>query len=361
MTTLSSVQKTFVRNAWFDITNSGVFSLGKYTEKLESEFARYVGAANAATFSCGTKAIEAAIRLAGRNFRRIYIPELTVPMVRWAAEWAMPNAEVVRVDTDPKTNLMVLDGYEPTEDDCVIMVWTAGIATDEHIARIKQWKAAGVWVVEDCSHAHFLFAKEYTRNGNNSRALGGFGNAGAFSLYPTKAMHAGGDGGLLVSNEDLSWLKAWRNGGKEDNGFEVMIGRRLGRGEVSRMSEIGAATALSFLDNVDQIIDERQHIANVYRGWGIKSLQDTLGVGVNGYKYTVMIQGKARQVEKDMKERGIKYTNRTHGSQDVGEAEGKGTRIAMENHINLPLLRITEQEAHKLAESFRNFREVFEL
>jgi dTDP-4-amino-4,6-dideoxygalactose transaminase len=56
-------------------------------------------------------------------------------------------------------------------------------------------------VIEDCAQAHGATYK--------NRPVGGIGHVGAFSFCQDKIMTTGGEGGMLVTNDESIWKRAW--------------------------------------------------------------------------------------------------------------------------------------------------------
>jgi dTDP-4-amino-4,6-dideoxygalactose transaminase len=56
-------------------------------------------------------------------------------------------------------------------------------------------------VIEDCAQAHGATYK--------GRPIGGLGHVGAFSFCQDKIMTTGGEGGMLVTNDEALWKRAW--------------------------------------------------------------------------------------------------------------------------------------------------------
>jgi perosamine synthetase len=88
--------------------------------------------------------------------------------------------------------------------------------------------AEGVFLIEDCAHAH---GAQW-----DGRRPGTWGDAGVYSFYATKTVSTG-EGGVLVSRRDdvLEFARAYRNYGKPDHSVA---------GLNFRMSEFTAALAL---------------------------------------------------------------------------------------------------------------------
>jgi len=59
----------------------------------------------------------------------------------------------------------------------------------------------GLLVVEDCAQAHGAKYK--------GRPVGSLGHIGAFSFCQDKIMTTGGEGGMLVTNDEAIWKRAW--------------------------------------------------------------------------------------------------------------------------------------------------------
>ena len=110
----------------------------------------------------------------------------------------------------------------------------------------------GLAVVEDCAQAHGA------RLGD--RRLGSFGDAAAFSMYPTKNLGALGDGGAVASpNPELAaTLQALRQYGWRDRYVSDFVGVN------SRLDELQAAILRVRLGSLDEDNRRRAAIASIY-------------------------------------------------------------------------------------------------
>jgi dTDP-4-amino-4,6-dideoxygalactose transaminase len=102
--------------------------------------------------------------------------------------------------------------------------------------------------------------------GAETKPVGGFGRAEVFSLTPTKVL-SGAEGGLVTTNdsdlaERLRIARNYGNPGDYDCRFP---------GLNARLSELHAAVALSSLRFLESRVENRNHLAGVYRE-GLASL-----------------------------------------------------------------------------------------
>jgi dTDP-4-amino-4,6-dideoxygalactose transaminase len=82
----------------------------------------------------------------------------------------------------------------------VIVVHLAGYAA-EMDELLKFAKEKGLKVIEDCAQCHGAKYKD--------RPLGSFGDVAAFSFCQDKILTTGGEGGMIVTNDQEVWRRAW--------------------------------------------------------------------------------------------------------------------------------------------------------
>ena len=117
-----------------------------------------------------------------------------------------------------------------------------------HLAR-----SHGLAVIEDAAQAHGAR--------HRGRRVGGLGNAGAFSFYPSKNLGAFGDGGAVTTDDDelAAKVRLLRNYGMK-NRYEIETA-----GVNSRLAEIQAAVLRVKLEYLDGWNARRSEIAARYR------------------------------------------------------------------------------------------------
>ncbi|MBN1995182.1 MAG: DegT/DnrJ/EryC1/StrS family aminotransferase [Anaerolineae bacterium] len=171
----------------------GWYILGKETAAFEAEFAAYVGVGHAIGVASGTDAITLALQAVGVNPGDEVIT-VSHTAVATVAAIELTGARPVFVDIDPVTFTM-----NPAQVEAAVSPRTQAIvpvhlyghpANLEAILTVaRQHRLA---VVEDCAQAH---GARY-----RGQMVGSFGDAAAFSFYPTKNLGAAGDGGIIVTN-----------------------------------------------------------------------------------------------------------------------------------------------------------------
>ncbi len=109
-------------------------------------------------------------------------------------------------------------------------------------------------IIEDAAQAHGAIL--------DGKRAGSFGNAAAFSFYPTKNLGALGDGGAVVSNdpETIERVKILRQGGT----MAAMQSDQPGLN--SRLDEMQAAILRIKLRRLDEWNAQRRRLAKIYDG-----------------------------------------------------------------------------------------------
>ncbi len=242
-----------IQTAIAELFEKGVFVLGENVRLFEEEFARYVGCEFGVGVANGTDAVEIALRSCGvkQGDEVITVPNTAVPTV---SAIVSSGAKPVFVDIDEKTMLMDLDKIEEKitpRTKAIVPVHLYGQPVDMHVV-LEIAKRYGLCVVEDCAQAHGAQI--------NGRKVGSFGDASAFSFYPTKNLGTYGDGGIVVTNSLSIRKKAklLRNYGFEKR-YETVI-----HGVNSRLDELHAVFLRVKLRYLEERLGERIEIANRY-------------------------------------------------------------------------------------------------
>jgi dTDP-4-amino-4,6-dideoxygalactose transaminase len=242
--------------AFARLMSCGQFVLGPDLADFEGRFAAYCGVEHCVGVSDGTSALQLALQALGveRGASVVTVPNTFVGTVEAiAAAHARPRL----VDVDATTRCMDVARLESAVDDetaAVIPVHLYGRLAP--MVEITELCARGaVPVVEDAAQAHGA-----SRGGLRA---GAWGDAAAFSFYPTKNLGAAGDGGALVSRsaDVAEAARSLRHHGcapGDPNRHE-----RVGR--TARLDNVQAALLSLRLDHLDAHNDERRQAVELYR------------------------------------------------------------------------------------------------
>ncbi|HHL45559.1 MAG TPA: DegT/DnrJ/EryC1/StrS aminotransferase family protein, partial [Gammaproteobacteria bacterium] len=170
--------------------------------EFEREFAAHCQVGHAVAVANGTVALELALYALGIGAGdEVVVPPRT--FLATASAVIMRGAKPVFADLDPVSGNISADTIEAvltSNTRAIIPVHLAGWPCD--MGPIMELAAGrGLKVIEDCAQAHGA-----TYNG---RPIGSMGDAAAFSFCQDKIMTTGGEGGMLVTNSDELWERAW--------------------------------------------------------------------------------------------------------------------------------------------------------
>ena len=238
--------------AVLDVLNSGLYILGEKVEEFEVKFANFVGVKYCVGVNSGLDALLLAIRALGiTEGDEVIVPANTyIASVLGVTE---NRAIPIFVEPDDFYNI------DPSKIENAITCKTKAImavhlygqpASMRHILELA--KKYNLYIIEDCAQAHGAMYK-----GKN---VGTFGDVGCFSFYPTKNLGAFGDGGAVVTNNSkvVKKIKLLRNYGCAKKYYHEIEGIN------SRLDEIQAALLNVKLEHLNELIEERQKIANRY-------------------------------------------------------------------------------------------------
>lgn len=189
-----------------EVIDNTAFALGFAVEKLEKNFAKYIGTKHAVACNSGTSALHLALlaESIGKGDEVILTPS-TFVSTAWAVSYV--NAKPVFVDSDPETYTIDTNKIEEkitSKTKAIIPVHLYGQPADmTPILDIA--KKHGLKVIEDAAQAHGSRYKD--------KACGSIGDMGCFSFYPGKNMGAFGEGGIVTSDCDKAAekMRLYRN------------------------------------------------------------------------------------------------------------------------------------------------------
>ncbi|WP_024850579.1 dTDP-4-amino-4,6-dideoxygalactose transaminase [Hydrogenovibrio kuenenii] len=201
----------------------------------------------------------------------VILPSFT--FVSTANAFVLRGASIVYVDICPKTmniNPEMIEAAITDKTKAIVVVHYGGVACDmDRIMVLAEEK--GVYVVEDAAQAMMCSYK--------GKFLGGIGHLAAFSFHETKNYTSGGEGGLLVINDDrfIERSEIIREKGTNRKQFfrgQVDKYTWVDIGSSYLPSELQAAFLLAQLESADEINDNR---LNIWKGYysSLERLQES--------------------------------------------------------------------------------------
>ncbi|MCD4782584.1 MAG: DegT/DnrJ/EryC1/StrS family aminotransferase [Candidatus Eremiobacteraeota bacterium] len=237
-----------------EVLDSGMLSIGKVVKEFEEAFARFTGARYAVATSSGTTALHMALLASGiKPGDKV----LTTPFsfVATANSILYCNAVPVFCDVeegtcniDPDRIEEALKNDEEIKALLIVHLYGQPCNMDRIMKLVQKYDLI---LVEDAAQAHGALYK--------GKHGGTFGNAGAFSFYPTKNMTTA-EGGMIITDDekvhqDLKLLREHGGAGDYDH---IMLGYNY------RMTNIEAAIGLVQLEKLTGFNNRRRENAAYY-------------------------------------------------------------------------------------------------
>lgn len=236
-----------------NVLDSGSYILGEETKHFEEEFARFLGARYCIGVASGTDALTLALFALGVSGGDEVIT-VSHSAVATIAAIERAGATPVFADIDPLTRCLDPEKIHPlispkTKVILPVHIYGQPAAMAPILALAKQY---GLKVIEDCAQAHGAEI--------DGVKVGVWGDAAAFSFYPTKNLGAYGDGGAVVTNssETAHRLMHLRQYGWNEHRNSLMPGFN------SRLDELQAAILRVKLRHLARDNERRAAIARAY-------------------------------------------------------------------------------------------------
>lgn len=249
-----------------DVLRSGKVNYwtGQECKQFEKEFATYIGCRYGIALANGTAALELALRSAGIGSG----DEVVVTcrsFIASASSIVICGARPVFADVDSSSQNITADTITKCLSNntrAIVLVHLAGMPCDMDPI-IKLAKEHNLVLIEDCAQAH---GAEY-----KGRKVGSLGDIVAFSFCQDKIMSTGGEGGMMVTDNEEYWRRAWayKDHGKD---YDMTMQPHAGGfrwahnsiGTNLRMTEMQAAIGRIQLGRLDEWVGKRNDLASVY-------------------------------------------------------------------------------------------------
>ena len=239
------------------VIDSGVFILGPEGRAFEKEFASALRLPRVLGVASGTSALELALMACGVGpGDEVILPTFT--FIATATAVSVLGAKPVLVDIDWDTMTISPDAVKKaftSKTKAVIPVHLFGQPADMDKLRPLLHRRQGMRLIEDCAQAHLARYK--------GRSCGSFGDAAAFSFYPSKNLGAVGDAGAVAARgaDVLGSIEELRNCGRRPGGAAYLHARV---GFNCRLDEIQAAVLRVKLKRLARWTQRRQALARFY-------------------------------------------------------------------------------------------------
>lgn len=247
---------------------------GYFTKKCQQFFMKRYGFKKCLLTTSGTDALEMCAMLCDlKPGDEVIVPSYT--FVSTALAFLRKGAKVVfadSMDSNPNLDAEKLEALVTPRTRVIAPVHYAGVACDMGVIMAVA-ERHNLIVVEDAAQAIDSFYK--------GKALGGVGHLGAFSFHETKNITAGGEGGLLVINDERFIRRSeilWEKGTNRAEFFRGAVNKYgwVDMGSSFLPSEINAAFLYAQLENLDDIQSKRQKLWEQY----FVGLQQLAGKGL---------------------------------------------------------------------------------
>ncbi len=234
----------------------GALSMGPNVQAFEAEFASMVGVSHAIAMNSCTAALEVAL-----TFQNIAEGEVIVPAETFIATGMavlLAGGAPVFAEISASTFCLDLNDVKQrvnSKTKGIILVHFGGIITPDINKFVEFCNERNLFLIEDAAHAPGAML-----DGN---AAGSFGKAGCFSFYPTKVITAG-EGGMLTTNDDdlAMYARSQQHRGRD---MQASVEQYTLPGRNIRMTEMAALLGRVQLSHLDEFLEQRQKLAEIYR------------------------------------------------------------------------------------------------
>ena len=244
---------------------------GFFTKKCQQFFEDKYGFKKAILTTSGTDALEmAAILCDVKPGDEVIVPSYT--FVSSALAFVRQGARIIFADScehNPNIDAEKIEALITPKTKVIVPVHYAGVACDmDKIMEIAN--RHNLLVVEDAAQAIDSYYK--------GRPLGSIGHLGCFSFHETKNVTAGGEGGLLVVNDERFVRRAeiiWEKGTNRAEFFRGMVNKYgwVDTGSSFLPAEINSAFLWAQLESLDEIQTKRKQLWQQYYD-GLKPLAE---------------------------------------------------------------------------------------
>lgn len=306
--------KEEIDRAISEVIEESAYIGGKFVEKFERNFANYCGVSHCVGVANGTDALFVTLKMLGVGAGdQVFVPANS--FIATSEAVTMAGAMPVFVDIDPRTYTMDPNALEDAikvhsknpgarlhngpsntgshgprhnglKPKAIIPVHLYGHPAEmEAICDIA--KRYELLVIEDAAQAHGALYK--------GKKVGSLGHAACFSFYPGKNLGAYGDGGAVVTNDEVlaQKIRIFANHGRAQKNEHVIEGIN------SRLDGLQAAILDVKLRYLDDWTEKRRQNALLYNQYledtGLTTPYEDQDVKAVYHLYVVRVPGAQRE------------------------------------------------------------------
>ncbi|MFD2165472.1 DegT/DnrJ/EryC1/StrS family aminotransferase [Thalassotalea euphylliae] len=184
------------------LSNKVNYWTGQEGRAFEKEFAEYTDSTYAVAVANGTLALDLALHALniGEGDEVIVTPRTFIASISCIIN---AGATPIFADVDLNSQNICVETVKPVltqNTKAIICVHLAGFPCEmDDIMALAQ--EHDLFVIEDCAQAHGAKYK--------GKSVGSIGHIGCWSFCQDKIMTTGGEGGMLTTNDETLWRKAW--------------------------------------------------------------------------------------------------------------------------------------------------------
>ena len=236
------------------ILASGQLMMGPWAQNLEQRFASLTNRQHGVSVNSCTTALHIALSFADVKDNDVLVPAGSFITDVSVIEFA--GGRPILVDINRETLALDVEDLKrkvTANTRALIWVHLTGIIARDHQAILDFASVHDLFVIEDAAHAHGAMV--------DGRPAGSFGDASAFSFFPTRILTSGTGGMLTTDNAALAYYaRELRVFGKQEGTGEIVH-----YGNDWFLDEIRACVAYHQASDLESQVTHRQMIAGRYQ------------------------------------------------------------------------------------------------
>lgn len=283
------------------VIDKTAFASGSFVEEFENNFAIFNNSKYCVGVNSGTSALHLALlALDIKSGDEVILPSHTFIATVWAVTYVGATPVFVDVDKDYYTiNPSLIEEKITSKTKAIIPVHLYGQAA-ELSPIIELCEKYNLHLIEDASQAH---GTKYTHKGHDYN-VGTLGDIGTFSFYPGKNLGAFGEGGGIVTNNEViaKRISSLRNHAQTERYVHNEIGYNY------RMDGIQGAVLNYKLQYLSEWNNKRFEIAKKYN-YGFNNLKNISTPKLNPNSTHIFHLYELKLETKELRSNLINYLN----------------------------------------------------